>query len=379
MRVLVWQWGRRGAGPRFAAALAAGMRLMPGVEAVLSLSTGAEILRGPDPPECQFPMATYSGVGGLVARWLRAPLIVARLRRTLAALRPDLAVCAMPGPLDLLLLSALRRTGVPTAVIVHDASPHPGDAIPFLMFLQRCLVRRAAAVVALSEHVAATLREQRVVNPENLFVIAHPPFVFGLPPSSSCPHGGPLRLLCFGRLLPYKGLDVLADAVRQLEPRPAWELRVVGSGPESAELAALRALGSVTVENRWVPEAEIADLIAWCDVLVLPYKEASQSGVAPAAIAAGRIVVSTRVGGLVEQLDGEALAHLCDPDAASLAAALRSLISAPPGQRPGPTPVDSRLAWRGMAERLLGHVAQCRHASPAIPETSERMSLRERV
>src|ERR1700721_2031261 len=81
MRVLVWQWGRRGAGPRFAAALADGLRLVPGTEAVLSLSTGAEILRGPDPPDCQFPMATYSGVIGLTFRWLRAPLIVAQLSR----------------------------------------------------------------------------------------------------------------------------------------------------------------------------------------------------------------------------------------------------------------------------------------------------------
>ena len=50
MRVLVWQWGRRGAGPRFAAALADGLRLIPGTEALLSLSTGAEILQGTAPP-----------------------------------------------------------------------------------------------------------------------------------------------------------------------------------------------------------------------------------------------------------------------------------------------------------------------------------------
>jgi glycosyltransferase involved in cell wall biosynthesis len=272
MRVLVWQWGRRGAGPRFAAALADGLRQTPGTEAVLSLSTAAEILRAPDPPDCRFPIATYSGAAGLVWQWLRAPLTVARLRRRLAALRPDLAICAMPGPLDLLLLAALRRIGVPAAVIVHDAEPHPGDGIPLLMFLQRRLIRRADAAVALSEHVAARLRAQRVVDPARLFVIAHPPFVFGPPPPPARAHGGPLRLLCFGRLLPYKGLDLLADAVRRLEARPEWQLRVVGSGPESAGLAALRALPGVTVENRWVPEPEIATLIAWCDVLVLPYK-----------------------------------------------------------------------------------------------------------
>src|ERR1700761_4030061 len=110
MKVLVWQWGRRGAGPRVAAALAEGLRLVPGIEPVLSLSTGAEIMRGPDPPDCRFPVATYSGVAGLLGQWLRGPLTVARLRRMIVRLRPDLAICAMPGPLDLLLLAALRAS-----------------------------------------------------------------------------------------------------------------------------------------------------------------------------------------------------------------------------------------------------------------------------
>jgi glycosyltransferase involved in cell wall biosynthesis len=364
MRVLVWQWGRRGAGPRFAAALADGLRLIPGTDALLSLATGAEILHGPDPPNCQLPVATYSSVVELAWRWLQAPLIVARLARRLAALRPDLAICAMPGPLDLLLLAALRRIGVPVVVIVHDADPHPGDSTPLLMFLQRRLIRRADAVAALSEHVAARLRQQRAVDPDRLFVISHPPFVFGPPPLPPRAHGGPLRLLCFGRLLPYKGLDLLAGAVRQLDTQPEWQLRVVGSGPESAELAALRALPAVTVENRWAPEDEVGSLIAWADVLVLPYKEASQSGVAPAAIAAGRFVVSTRVGGLIEQLRGETLATLCEPDAGSLAAALRGLLLASPGEQPGLAPVDPRLAWRDVAERLLNRITSRSESTP---------------
>jgi glycosyltransferase involved in cell wall biosynthesis len=361
MKVLIWQWGRRGAGPRFAAALADGMRLIPGTEAVLSLSTRAEIVRGTDPPDCRFPMETYSSVAGLACRWLLAPLIVARLARRLAALRPSLAVCAMPGPLDLLLLAALRRTGVPAVIIVHDADAHPGDGIPFLMLLQRSLIRHAHAVAALSNHVAMQLRQQRAVDPARLLVISHPPFVFGPLPPPPRAHGGPLRLLCFGRLLPYKGLDLLAGAARQLAPQAGWQLRVVGSGPESAELATLRTLPPVTVENRWVPDNEIGSLIAWADVLVLPYREASQSGLAPAAIAAGRFVVSTRVGGLVEQLCHEALATLCEPDAASLAVALRRLIAAPPEAPPGPMAVDPGLAWRNVAQQLL----RCTEAEPS--------------
>jgi glycosyltransferase involved in cell wall biosynthesis len=185
--------------------------------------------------------------------------------------------------------------------------------------------------------------------------------VFGPTPVPPRSHGGALRLLFFGRLLPYKGLDLLAAALRMLDARGAWQLRVVGSGPESNDLAALRALRNVTVENRWVPEDEVGELIAWADAVVLPYREASQSGVAPAAIAAGRPVVATRIGGLAEQLRDLQSAILCEPDAASLAAALRTLIDAPP-PLPAAAPVDARLAWRDMAEQLLAKVAV--HADP---------------
>jgi glycosyltransferase involved in cell wall biosynthesis len=359
MRVLVWQWGRRGAGPRFAVSLADGIRLIAGTEAILSLSTGAEIMRGNTPPICELPVATYAGAAGFIWRLAQAPLLVRRLVRQLAPRGLDVAICAMPGPLDLVMLAALRRVGVPAVVVVHDADAHPGDGLPIQMILQRRLIRRADAVVALSGHVAARLDEQHLVDPDRLIVLSHPPFVFGPMPPPPFAHGWPPRLLCFGRLLPYKGLDMLASAMRLLGTEVACELRVVGSGPESAELASLRALPGVTVENRWVPEDEIGALIAWADIVVLPYREASQSGVAPSAIAAGRFVVSTRVGGLVEQLGRADLATLCEPDAASLAAGLHKLLIRPPADRPGTVPVDPRLAWRDMAEQLLNWIVAC--------------------
>ena len=89
---------------------------------------------------------------------------------------------------------------------------------------------------------------------------------------------------------------------------------------------------------------------------MLPYKEASQSGIAPTAIAAGRFVVSTRVGGLIEQLGNESLATLCELNAASLAAGLRDVLHASPAERPDPPTVNPRLAWRDMGELLLDRI-----------------------
>ena len=354
MRVLVWQWGRRGAGPRVAMELARGLGAVPGVEALLSLSADAEILRGPGAPRCDLPVPTYGTALGFAGRMLEAPLRVPGLARRLRALAPDVALCAMPGPLDLVMAAALRRAGVPFLVVVHDAEAHPGDGLPLQMPLQRALLRQADGLVALSAHVAARLHAQGAVRGRTLLRAALPPLAFG-PAPPALAHGGKLRLLSFGRLLPYKGLDLLAAALASLGERPDLDVRVVGSGPESPALTQLRALPGVVVENRWVPEAEVGALLAWADALVLSHREASQSGVAAAAIAARRWVVATRVGGLAEQLAGENLAILCEPTAPGLAGALLRLLAVarePPGES------DPGVRWRRTVARLAEEMGE---------------------
>jgi glycosyltransferase involved in cell wall biosynthesis len=324
-------------------------------EALLSLSSSAEILRGRDPPHCDLPVETYQSLPGYLWRLMQAPWIVHELARRIAALRPDIAIAAHPGPFDLVMLAALRRNRARVVAVVHDADAHPGDGMPMRLWLQRKLIRRADAVVALSDHVAARLREQEAVDSGRLVILSHPPFTFDdMPPPRA--HGGPLRLLFFGRLLAYKGLDLLAEAIAQLRTTNAWELRVVGSGPEAPELDKLRATTGVTVENRWVPEDEIGKLIAWADVVLLPYREASQSGVGPAAIGAGRFVIGTKVGGLIEQLQHEPQATLSEPDAASFAVALSNTIDAPRDAPACGVSADPRHAWRDMAKEILDHV-----------------------
>ncbi len=355
MRILVWQWGRFGAGPRVAADFAALFNTLPGTDAALSLAMRAEILAGPHRPRCELPVPTYDSIAGYAGRVLRAPLFVPWLARRIAALQPTVALCAMPGPLDLAMHAALRRAGVPYAVVVHDADLHPGDGYPLQMSLQRGLLRRADAIVVLSDHVRDRLDELGLTAGKTVLKTSLPPHALAESPPPPRAHGGKLRLLCFGRLLPYKGLDLLAEALGLLLPRPDVEVRVVGQGPESAALAALRGLPGVSVENRWVPEEEVGALIAWSDAVVLTHREASQSGVAAAGLAAGRWIVSTRVGGLAEQLEGCPAALLCAVDAEAVAAGLRRLAESPPEPcGPGPD-------WRLDAGRLavaLGSVGR---------------------
>lgn len=346
--MLVWHWGRRGAGPRFASELTRGLSSLPETTGLVSLSAQAELLHVEHSPSPDLVFPTYTSWPGMIGRLAAAPWLIGNLVEHLALLRPDFAISAMPALLDPLMFAALSRRSIPAAIIVHDAERHPGDGLFLQMALQHRLIRRAAMVVALSRHVGGRLLEQRLVSENRLFVTRHPPFNFGAVPERT-PHGGPFRLLFFGRLRRYKGLDLLVGALERL-PAGRFTVRVVGSGPPSAELVRLAALEGVSVENRWVPEAEVGCLLAWADALVLPYREASQSGVAAAALAAGRLVIATRVGGLPQQLEGERLARLTAPEPAALAECLKSL----PGALPQPIPVAAPAdAWAAFAADIL--------------------------
>ena len=357
-KVLVWQWGRHGAMPRFAALLAEALRILPGVEVILSLSSGAELLRTAMPPRCELPVDTYDGPIGCVLRLAGAPFTISELTRRIETERPEIAICIHQGPLDPLMTTVLRRLRVPFVALVHDADTHPGDGFPFQMLVQRFVCRQAAAIGVLTSYVGEQLLAQGLAGTaaRPLIHLSHPPIAFHMPVIPRR-RDGDLHLLMFGRLLAYKGLDLLAIALKRLGPTERLKVRVVGTGPDSAALRDLQTLPGVTVENRWVPEDEIGALLAWSDALILPYREASQSGVAAAALAAGRWIVATRVGGLPEQLGDSAQVILCEPEEASLTTGLRVLMNKPRAiQDTMVSAMKSDVAWRGMAASLMQQI-----------------------
>jgi glycosyltransferase involved in cell wall biosynthesis len=242
--------------------------------------------------------------------------------------RADAVVSVMTHLWTPLVAPHLRRAGIPFVPLVHDAAPHPGD--PGLWWDWRLgrELDAAGMAIALSGAVEAALRARRPDLP-----VARLPLGAHLPATAlgaAHPTGGAADFLFFGRFRAYKGLDLLRDAFRLLRrSHPQARLRVVGEGDAEALAPGLSTLDRVRVEERWVAEADIPPLLAAAGALVLPYREASQSGVVSLAHALGVPVVATPVGGLAEQVtdgaDGavagamdpaalaDAMARLCDP------------------------------------------------------------------
>ncbi|WP_159350238.1 glycosyltransferase [Roseomonas harenae] len=300
MRILLWYWGRRGGGAQFALCLARGLVGRPGVTLGLSLSDRNELL--PETRALDVPLdvvETFGGAAGAVIGLARLPVLRRRLVEQALGMRADAVVSVMNHVWTPLVAGALPRAGIPFVSMVHDALPHPGDPAFAWDWRLRQELNAAAGAVVFSEPVAAAVAARRPGLP-----ILRLPLGAHIPAVGSSPASPVADFLFFGRLRAYKGLDLLRDAFAALRARhPGATLRVVGEGDPESCAPGLAALPGVTVEPRWVADAEMPSLVASAGAVVLPYREASQSGVLPIALALGVPVVATPVGGLSAQLE----------------------------------------------------------------------------
>jgi glycosyltransferase involved in cell wall biosynthesis len=199
----------------------------------------------------------------------------------------------LPRPeLDVRWVRRLERRR-PTVLTAHDVVPRRDQALPAW--------RRALALVdrvVVHSHRAVGELEQLGVEPDRITRIPHPVFEAAAPPGP--PHGN--TLLFFGLLRAFKGLDVLVRAL----PRIPYARLVVAGDPvdpvdsTQALAAELGVADRIAWRLGFVPESEVAELMAGAAVVVLPYRRLDSSGVLATAIGYRRPVVVSDVGSLGE-------------------------------------------------------------------------------
>lgn len=322
-------WGRRGALNQFTLNL--GREALRNASIVPTVSISRQSLNFAaygEMSEALFPVNTFkTNVGACTKAW-QVPLLRRKLLERIARDRTQVVITLMPHVWTSLMAPEIRRSGVRYATIIHDADPHPGDPTSVL---HRWLLRDALVadhVFTLSGAVARRLVEQARVPSSRITPLFHPDLVYGPRAEFRPPEPGePLRLLFFGRILPYKGLSLLLDAVEVLTKQGiAVELGVFGEGPLGSDAERLARLGAEVV-NRWLPDDEISAIIQRYHAIILSHTEASQSAVAATAFGMGCPVIATPVGGLTEQIRNDETGVLAvDVDAESLADATKRLL-----------------------------------------------------
>jgi glycosyltransferase involved in cell wall biosynthesis len=235
-----------------------------------------------------------------------------------------------------------RRPLVLTAHDLLPREPRPGQ-----LAAQRRLLERVDAVVVHSEYGRAQLVSGLGLSADRVHVIHHGAFSHAvdgprapLPPEVTLGAGadaagdasGRPVVLFAGLLRPYKGLDTLLRAWAGVTGAELWI-----AGRPMMDLAPLRMLGGESV--RWVPrfvsDGELAALLDRADIVVLPYARTQrfdQSGVLATALAFGKAIVVSDIGGFSEVAEAGAARLVAPDDPAALEAALSSLVADPGGR-----------------------------------------------
>jgi glycosyltransferase involved in cell wall biosynthesis len=171
-------------------------------------------------------------------------------------------------------------------------------------------------------------------------------------------------VLFFGAIAPYKGLDVLIDAFARLQKDDPHVYLVIAGGPledfgsYGRRIEALGASNRILRDLRYIPFAEFSKFFLATDVVALPYRRISQSGVLQLAYGFGRPVVVTDVGGLGEAVaeDGTGIV-ISEPDSGELALAIRQLLADPEAAvrmgTQGRILAGTKYSWQSVARGVV--------------------------
>ncbi len=225
--------------------------------------------------------------------------------------------------LPIILLCKILRIKI--IFTVHDGLIHLGDGRKLDQWWQNACIKLADELIFLTEFVkkqtienvgfkgGASVSPHGVNTPDGLQVEARQ-------------HTAKPRLLFLGRVVKYKGVEMLLEAVRLLEKDDyecltiAGELRYPLNLPKDSKIKLI---------DEFLPEKEMIRLLNEHDILVLPYLEATQSGIIAFGIATGIPMICTNVGGLAEQVKPNQGAIFVKPNVESLKEGIRRLANSP--------------------------------------------------
>ncbi|MCB0036342.1 MAG: glycosyltransferase family 4 protein, partial [Anaerolineales bacterium] len=211
--------------------------------------------------------------------------------------------------------------------ICHNVLPHERSRLDVAAV--RLALQRGDAYIVHAQEQAAVL--QNIFPNAPIVVTPHPTYeTLGsakteLP--TKLPAGRPLILFC-GLIRPYKGVDILLNALPLVLKEQLVHCAIVGEfwdndKPYRQQIEQLGIQEQVTIVNKYVENEVLAAYVALADVVVLPYRSATQSGVIQLAFGQHTPVITTNVGGLPDVVDHEKTGLIVAPeDPAALAQAI---------------------------------------------------------
>jgi len=254
------------------------------------------------------------------------------------------------------LSTRFRKSGVEVIFLCHNVIEH--ESAKWKRVLTDFVLSKGSRFIVHTSVDKKNLLERfpdAIVN-----IHPHPVYDQFPPPVQMLPRRAKLELLFYGFVRPYKGLDVLLCAMNIIKNEDVF-LSVVGEFwdglDETKDYIAKHGLSDkIELLNRYVSDEETASFFSRCDVVVLPYRSATGSGVIPLAYHYGKPVIATHVGGLPDVVDDGKTGLIVDPDSCvMLANAIKKVISGHNFySEEAILTLKSRLTWPGLANVVLG-------------------------
>lgn len=262
------------------------------------------------------------------------PLNWIKITKEIVALQPDLLITQywMPfmAPAFGTILRGVKKSlsNVFNVTIVHNFKAH--ESLIGEKQLGRYIGNRTDLMVSLSEKVASDIEVNVPQVPVS--TLFHPIYdhygtqikkevareELGLDPDVK-------YLLFFGLIREYKGLDILINALTLVQSNTDYKLIIAGEFYENENkysklIEECKLEDKVIIRNEYISNEEVPRYFCASDLVVLPYRRATQSGVVPIAIHFDRPVIVTNVGGLSKTIRDHQIGLIAEPEAEDLAA-----------------------------------------------------------
>ena len=166
------------------------------------------------------------------------------------------------------------------------------------------------------------------------------------------------HLLFFGLVRQYKGLDVLIDALPLVNSTTPFKVIIAGEfyqdeGMYRKQIAEHGLENKILIRNEYIPNEEVPYYFCGSDVIVLPYKTATQSGVVPIAIHFGKPVIVTNVGSLNSLLEKHRIGLTSAPDPESLAASIDTFLNNDNQFNDDFSKIREELSWQSFFDKFI--------------------------
>jgi alpha-maltose-1-phosphate synthase len=218
--------------------------------------------------------------------------------------KPDIIHIVFEDPVSALLSFFLSRK-YPVIVTEHDPKLHDGEMIliRILFKFSRFITRNVSKAIIVHGKLLQNFLHKQGVPLNRIHIVPHGDFSY-FTKWSDPTIKEELVLLYFGLISEYKGIEYLILASPKIITQfPEVKIIIAGQGDFSPYRKLITIQDNFEIQNTYIPDEKVARLFQRAAVVVLPYTDASQSGVIPIAYSFKKPVIATNVGSLPEVID----------------------------------------------------------------------------